>query len=292
MSKKNKQNQQRSFETNQAQVDLIIPTRGRLDLLERCYSYISEAFNPYTVNVIIVDNASFEVDAENVGFLDEIQGYKDSVIKSTSILPQKTNLGFPRACNLGARRKTSPLIFFLNSDCFLEPGSGKLLVDEMNNNPKTGVAGMKLLFPEYPTGLRQDEHMRMPGRIQHVGLSTRINGTVHHVFIGWRPDHPKVNKIREVFAVTGAALMVRRNLFHRVGGFFEGYGLGTFEDVDLCCSIRNLEYNIVVVPEAVGTHYTGATAETYKIPYPMNENASIFLSRHTKDLMWWDYFLL
>jgi O-antigen biosynthesis protein len=290
MSKR--QQKQQKIETNQATVDIVIPVRGRLDLLEQCVARIPDAFSPHLlVNLIIVDNATFEVEKDSK-YLDVLESFNVIGFKSVSIIRNKSNLGFPKACNLGARRKTSPLIFFLNSDCFLEPGSGKFLIDEMNNDPKVGVAGMKLIFPDYPTGLRQDDTMRPLGRVQHIGLSTRISGTVHHIFIGWRPDHPKVNKVREVFAVTGAALMTRRSLFNKVGGFFEGYGNGTYEDVDLCVSIRKLGYNTVVVPEAVGIHYTGATVETYKAEFPLNQNGSIFLSRHMNDMIWWDYWLL
>lgn len=278
-------------EVSQATVDVVIPVRGKLDLLEQCFSCVPLAFEDYNVNIIVVDNASFEVE-KDVSFFTEMEGFSYKNVKSTNILHQKTNLGFPKACNLGARRKTSPYVFFLNSDCFLEPGSGKILIEEMEKDPKVGVAGMKLLFPDYPTGLRQDDRMRPLGKVQHVGLSTMINGTVHHIFIGWSSDHPKVNKVREVFAVTGAAMMVRRSLFQKIGGFFEGYGLGTFEDVDLCVTIRNLGYNTIVVPEAVGVHCTGATAETYRAEFPLNQNASIFLSRHMNDIVWWDYWLL
>lgn len=278
-------------EVNWATVDIVIPVRGRLDLLEQCIQRIPLAFDAHNVNVIVVDNASHEVE-KDTSYLSDIDGFSQGNVKSVVVLRQKSNLGFPKACNLGARRKTSPYIFFLNSDCFLEPDSGNILIAEMEKDNKVGVAGMKLLFPDYPVGLRQDESMRPMGKVQHVGLSTKINGTVHHVFIGWRSDHPKVNRVREVFAVTGAAMMVRRSLFQRVGGFFEGYGNGTYEDVDLCVSIRKLGYNIIVVPSAVGVHYAGATVETYRETFPMNQNGTLFLSRHMNEIVWWDYYLL
>jgi GT2 family glycosyltransferase len=295
MSKKLNNRHRHPIEVVQTTVDIVIPVRGRLDLLEQCITAIPLAFDclvlsPH-VNIIIVDNASFEVE-KDTSYLSEIDGFSGGNIRSIVVLRQKSNLGFPKACNVGSRRKTSPLIFFLNSDCILEPGSGSILVDRMSRDSKVGVAGMKLLFPDYPTGLQQNENMRPMGRVQHIGLSTRVNGTVHHIFIGWRSDHPKVNAVHEAFAVTGAALMVRRSLFVKVGGFFEDYGAGTYEDVDLCVTIRSLGYNIIVVPEAVGVHHTGATAERYNVAFPLNQNASIFLSRHMNEIIWWDYWLL
>ena len=283
-------NKNKSQVIDPAMVDIVIPVRGRIDLLSKCIEAIPLAFDPYMVNIVVVDNNSKEVE-EDVSYLDEFQGSYGN-IKSAITIKLKENVGYPKACNIGARRKTSKYIFFLNSDCFLEPGSGKLLVDALDGDDKVGVVGMKLIFPDYPTGLDQSDKIRPKGKLQHIGLSTRITGTVHHVFIGWNPEHPKVNKVHEVFAVTGAALMVRRSLFMKAGAFYEEYGMGTYEDVDLCVTIKKMGYNIIVVPRAVGIHCTGATVETYKTGYPMQQNASIFLSRHMNDIEWWDYWLL
>jgi GT2 family glycosyltransferase len=71
-----------------------------------------------------------------------------------------------------------------------------------------------------------------------------------------------------------------------VGGFDEVYGLGTWEDVDYCMKVRELGYNILVNPKAVGTHFTGATAEFYKIGYPMDQNRMVFLSKWATKIRW------
>jgi GT2 family glycosyltransferase len=122
-----------------------------------------------------------------------------------------------------------------------------------------------------------------------VGLETNIHGKWIHQFIGWSSDHEKVLAQRNVYAVTGAALLTRRVLWNKVGGFDEDYGLGTYEDTSFCLSVRELGYNIVVVPEAKGTHYTGATAEKYGIPYPMDRNRMIFLQKWQHKLAWTEW---
>ena len=256
---------------NVALVDIVIAVHNRFDLLEKCLDAIPAAANDIPYNVICVDNASTE---EN-GFYSK----RDDI----TLIRNKENLGFPIACNQGAAKKKSPFLFMLNSDVILEPNAIELLVNEMNN-PKTGVAGMLLVFPEYAEGLNAG--IRPPLKVQHVGLETNIHGKWIHQFIGWSSTHPKVTAQRDVYAVTGAALMTRRTLWNKVGGFYEGYGLGTYEDADYCLSIRELGYNIVVVPEAKGTHYTGATAEKYGIPYPMDKNRMIFMQRWQHKLQW------
>jgi len=91
---------------------------------------------------------------------------------------------------------------------------------------------------------------------------------------------------RDVYAVTGAALMTRRNLWHKIGGFNEAYGQGTFEDVEYCMIARELGYNIIVAPDAKGTHYTGATAERNQIGFPLQQNRITFLQKWANKLKW------
>jgi len=274
MSKRNRSNQKTLVQNNTDLLSIVICVYNRFDLLERCLDAIPKAATTFPYNIVCVDNASTE---EN-GFYSK----RDDI----TLIRNKENLGFPKACNIGARRKTSPLILMLNSDVILEPNSLDILVKEMDD-PKTGVAGMLLVFPENAEGLNAG--IRPPLKVQHIGLETNIHGKWIHQFIGWSSDHEKVLAQRNVYAVTGAALLTRRVLWNKIGGFNEDYGLGTFEDVDLCLSVRELGYNIVVVPDAKGTHYTGATAEKYGIPYPMDKNRMIFLQKWQHRLEWTEF---
>jgi GT2 family glycosyltransferase len=253
-------------------LDIIIPVHRRFDLLARCLDSIPEAAGDVAYNIVCIDNAS---PAEEAKFYDD----RDDIF----VIKNMTNLGFPKACNQGARRKTSPYIFFLNSDVILEPHSIEILLGDFVD-PIIGVAGMMLKFPEYAEGLNQE--IRPSGRVQHVGLETNIHGSWIHQFVGWHVDNPKVIARRSCYAVTGAALMTRRVLWNKIGGFDETYGLGTWEDTDYCMSIRELGYNIVVNVNAIGTHFTGATAEAYRIGYPMNDNKMKFMSKWQPKLLW------
>lgn len=259
-------------------VDIVIPVYQRFDLLSECIRSIPEASDNYIYRVIIVDNGSPPEVAND--FYSQIN---DPAIR---VVRNKENLGFPKACNQGFDHGHSPLVFFLNSDVILKPKSIRYMIDEMGRDQSVGIASMKLIFPEQ-TDLPQN--VRPPGKIQHIGLATNIRAEFIHQFSGWSADHPKVNAVREVYAVTGAAMMVRRVLFSKAGKFYEGYGMGTYEDVDMCLSVRKLGYNVIVVAKAEAIHHTNATTVTYKINYPLNENRMIFLQRWMKELDWTEY---
>jgi GT2 family glycosyltransferase len=261
-------------------VDIIIPVHRRFDILAECLGSIPDAIGDIPHKIIIFDNASP---------LEEANKFYPLLDRSIKISRSKQNLGFPKACNQGVHRGRSPLLFFLNSDVVLEPESIDKLVRVMDD-PTVGVVGMKLVFPEEHAGL--NEQIRPSGKLQHVGLSVNIRSEVHHAFMAWSPDHPRVMKQREVAAVTGAALMTRRSLWTQAKGFFEGYGHGTYEDIEYCFTLREMGYNIVVDPTAVGTHYTGATAEKYGLGYNLNYNQMTFMQRWGNKLEWFDWKML
>ena len=152
---------------------------------------------------------------------------------------------------------------------------------------KVGVAGMLLQFPEYAEGLNPS--IRPANKVQHVGMETDIHGKWKHVLVGWSIDNPKVLERRQCYAVTGAAFLTRRTIWNKLGGMFEGYGLGTYEDADFCMGARSLGYNIIVETRAIATHFTGATAESLRISYPMDYNRFVFLQRWANDLQWSEY---
>ena len=260
-------------------LDIIIPVLGQFDLLERCLDSIPEAVGNFEYNVICIDNASPKEEADE--FYSKYAG-------SVFVIRNRENLGFPKACNQGAKRKTSPLIFFLNSDVILEPNAIDLLVRALDE-PETGIVGMRLMFPEYAEGL--NHQIRPAGTIQHIGMETDIHGKFLHSYLGWRANHPKVLAMRDVYAVSGAALMTRRNIWNKTGGFDEIYSPGTWEDIEYCMKVRELGYNIIVVPEAKGVHFTGATAERNQIAFPLEQNRMTFLQRWANKLKWsaWEH---
>ena len=271
--KKSKQ----KFKLQQPLVSIIIPAYGRFDLLTRCLDAIPEAVKDIKYEIILIDNSSPNK--------EEAEKFYSSR-KDFILIRNITNAGFPRACNQGARRSNAPLLFFLNSDVILYKDAIDYLVRDMDD-PKIGIAGMLLLFPEYAEGLEQKS--RPSGKVQHVGMDTNIHGRWIHTFVGWDADNPKVLAQRECYAVTGAALITRRRLYLDNGGFNEAYGTGTYEDCDYCMTLRELGYNIVVDTKAVGTHFTGATAEYYKIGYPMDQNRLIFLQKWASKMKWSEF---
>jgi len=237
---------------------------GKFDLLTRCLDSIPDAAGDIPYRIILVDNNSPNRD----------EFYADLNPRVT-LIKNKENEGFIAASNTGAKRGKSPLIFMLNSDVVLDSGSIEKMVADLDD-PRIGVVGMKLRFPE----LKEHLHaVKNAGKIQHVGLATNIKGDFYHLFLGWEPDHPKVNAVRDVLAVTGAALMTRRNLWKQIEGFNPIYGFGCYEDVEYCLHVKAMEKQVIVEQEATGIHVTNATAKEFNVGFPLRENNLLMKSR-------------
>lgn len=261
-------------------VDVIICVYGRFDLLERCLASIPDAFGEISYRIILVDNFSPNQEEANKFYASHSDVGK--------IIRNKKNIGYAPANNLGVRNSYSPLLFFLNSDVILDKGSVTHLIDNLGDE-KIGVAGMFLTFPEDVNAMGLRPMGRPVGKVQHVGMETNIHGQFIHMYIGWSADNPRVLARRECYAVTGAALLTRRSLFERFKGFDEQYLQGTFEDADFCMNVRQAGYNIVVDLNAHAVHYTGASAESANVSFPVSDNQLKFIQKWKSQIKYSEY---
>lgn len=257
-------------------VDIIIPAYGCFDLLRKCLDAIPNAADETEFRVVVVDD----------GFPDE-EGLRKVVADTpyhVTLLRNRENQGFGATCNRGARVGGSQFIFFLNSDVEMFPGSIKVMVDSIKSDPTVSILGPKLLFPEWSTS-----DTRPAGKIQHAGMEINIRGEPIHIFCGWGRYHPKVVNPRQVPAVTGAALLIRRQDFKDVNGFDPIWGTGTFEDVDLCYKQAVRGKRIVYLPQAEGYHAVGASAIAANKAYPLQQNMLVFKARWGGMLRWTEW---
>jgi GT2 family glycosyltransferase len=137
--------------------------------------------------------------------------------------------------NLGARNAEAPNMLFLNDDVRATSSGWAELLAEQASREEVGVAGAVLWYPA--------------GVLQHAGIVTGIGDGVGHAGRYQRASQmwPWLLAMREVSAVTGACLAIRRELFDQLGGFDEGFP-NNYNDVDLCFRARSRGYRVICVP--------------------------------------------
>ncbi len=219
-----------------AQVDVVIPLYNKAEYTKACLESLEATKGDVAFRVILVDNGS----TDGTGELLDVWADRAVVVRPGE------NLGFSRGNNLGATHGNSPYLLFLNNDTVAEEGWLDQLY-EVITDPDVGIVGPKLLYPNRT--------------IQHAGLEI-VGGVPDHVFRNAPEDDAQASVSRDLDMVTGACLMIRRDLFETVGGFDEGYVNGV-EDVDLCLRVRDRGFRVRYVPESVLEHHEGTSEGRY-----------------------------
>jgi len=218
-------------------VSIIIPIRDRVELLKRCLESIAEKTTYPHFEIIILDNQSEEPDT-----LAYLAGLAQTVISA----PGPFN--YSHLNNVGAAAARGEFLLFLNNDTEVITGEWLEALLEHAQRRLVGAVGAKLLFPN--------------GTIQHGGVILGHGGFANNAFCGQPDDIPGysclTHVVRNCSSVTGACMMIRKQVLQEVGGFDENLAVA-FGDVDLCLRLREKGYSVVYTPHAVLHHLESAT---------------------------------
>jgi N-acetylglucosaminyl-diphospho-decaprenol L-rhamnosyltransferase len=217
------------------------------DVLAECLASLAKTTASPSVEVIVVDNG----DSLAAG------GFRER-FPDVRLLRNPENLGFARAANQGIRVARGRHVLCLNPDTIVHDGAVPAMVAYLDANPEVGAVGARLLESD---GRLQLSCRRFPAYLTiffgRYALLTRLlprnSASRDYLYLDW--DH---RSVREVDWVSGACLMVRREVITAVGPFEEGYFLFV-EDMDWCRRIRDAGWSIVYLPDAVVTHHIGAS---------------------------------
>jgi GT2 family glycosyltransferase len=235
-----------------AVIDVVIGCAGRFDLLEKCLIAIYE-YATVPISVTVIDDASDKQKKMLYPHLFNGSYSSENVVQfNTRRLVEDMGYGFTN--NVGAKIGSAPLICFISDDVVITPDFFNNIMLKMVDQT-VGICGTKLLFP-----LDSIDPKRPAGKVQHIGIALDVQANAIHPLMGWSPNNPKTCKTRECLAVTGALLVVRRDVFRAVGGFDPLYGKGYWEDVDLCLKVRQFGYRIIIDTNLIAYHYAGASS--------------------------------
>jgi GT2 family glycosyltransferase len=211
-------------------VAAIIPSWNTAAHLERCLSSLADQ-SGVKVETIVVDNGSTDASLDVL----KRRGVRHVALPS--------NIGFAGAVNLGATDTSAPFVMVLNADCFLAPECLQLLASELAADPRLGGIQPRIL---------QEHADDASPRIYSAGQCLTRYGVAFER--GWgEPDGPRFADRSEVFGVSGAACLLRRELFTDLGGYDASY-FAFFEDVDLNARARLAGWRFAYLPAALAVH--------------------------------------
>jgi GT2 family glycosyltransferase len=221
-------------------VTLIMPIRDHPQLLARCAAGILHRTDYPDIALLIVDNDS--TDPETVALLARLQAADTRV----RVMRVPGPFNYSALNNAAVSRAQGDIIVLVNNDIdVIESGWLREMVSHAVR-PDIGAVGAKLLYAD--------------GRIQHAGIVLGVGrhgdgpGVAGHFGHGAVGDaigyFGQFALTREVAAVTGACLAMRRAVFEAVGGLDDTHLPVSFNDVDLCLRIRETGLRVIWTPFA------------------------------------------
>jgi glycosyltransferase involved in cell wall biosynthesis len=222
-------------------ISIVIPTRDRASLLQKCLESIFKKTEYQNYEVIVLDNGSREADA--LEFLLALEKRERVRVER-----MEGAFNYSQLNNRGVKLSHGSLIALLNNDVEVlkEDWLSELVSHALR--PEVGIIGARLWYPSGP--------------IQHGGVILGAGGIAAHAHVGVRhePEYfARPHLAQNLSAVTAACAVVRRSVYLQIGGFDEVNLPVTFNDIDFCLRLREAGYWVVWTPHAELVHHESAS---------------------------------
>lgn len=231
----------------QVEVTVIIVTYNSAATIGPCLTAVAGSCGPER-EVIVVDNDSSD------GTVVTIARTHPEVV----VIPSGSNLGFSRACNLGARTASGRRLLFLNPDTVVDAHALAIAGRALDVDPTIGAVGARTLYGDGTVNRTCcfGQPSLVGTALRAVGISTLF----HHSTLlnpeeigGWDRS-----TTRDVGVITGCFLMLDREFFGELGGFDERFFMYS-EDTDLSLRIRDAGRRCVHLSDATVVHHGGGS---------------------------------
>jgi GT2 family glycosyltransferase len=220
-------------------VSLLVPTRDGVDILKPCVDRILSLTRYRHFELLILDNQS--TCPQTLAYLADVEA-RDSRVR---VLRWNHPFNYSAINNFGVRHANGDIIGMVNND--IEPINGDWLSEMVGQvlRPDIGCVGAKLYYPN--------------GTLQHGGVILGLGGVAGHAhrFFPRQAEGycGRLKLTQNLTAVTGACLLVRKDVFEEVGGLNEQKLAVTFNDVDLCLKVYKAGYRNLWTPYAELYHH-------------------------------------
>lgn len=218
-------------------VSIIIPVYNQYSYTYGCLESIINNTKGIDYEVIIADDCS----------TDETKDIKFHVA-NIIVARNRKNTRFLLNCNNAAKYARGKYLFFLNNDTNVQPNYLSSLLETIESNPKIGMVGSKLVYPN--------------GQLQEAGGILWKDGSAWNFGNKSNPENSEFNYRKPVDYISGAAIMISKELWDKIGGFDKTFCPAYCEDSDLAFTVRKLGYDVIYDPFSVVVHYEGISNGT------------------------------
>lgn len=222
-------------------VSILLPTRGQLtgksedELLFNCIKSISQKTEYDNYELLICYNNKLDSKIEKF-----LKSYPHRLIN----YELNGDFNFANKINFMAMHANGEHLVIFNDDLEVISSEWLTALLEFSQQKEIGAVGSKLLYPG--------------GRLQHIGMVLGINGYPAHIFHQASAGHPgyraDANLIRNYSVVTGAGMMIKKEIFEKLNGLDENFRID-YNDTDFCLRVMELGYRNVYTPYSLFYHH-------------------------------------
>lgn len=233
---------------------IVIPVYNQLDATRNCWASIRKNTSiPY--QLVLVDNGSsdevaYEADQNNI-----------------QVVRNAENTGFANACNQGILATCGDYVVIMNNDTIVPPGWLTRLMWHMENDEHAGIVGPSTSFAS--------TIQQIPVTYKNERGLYELNEEVYE-----KNRHKSV----EVDKVVGVCMLMRRKMLREIGLFDTRFGIGNFEDDDICLRARLAGYKVLWAKDVFVHHEGSKTFRSIDVDYAglMRENREKFREKWTR----------
>lgn len=228
--------------------------------LFQCLYALRRAIQGIDCEIIVVDNNSVDGSIEYIA-----QRFPHHDFPQLRIIANKDNPGFGKANNQAFAEAKGRYVLYLNPDTFVCEDTIRQCVDFMENHPNAGCLGVKMINSN--GSFAMESRRGVPTPWTSFCKITRLSKLFprHKVFGRYYLQHLPIEESAEIEIVSGAFMVVRRDVVNKIGAFDEDYFMYC-EDTDLSYRMLKSGYNNYYLPARI-LHYKGESTRKYSYSY-------------------------
>jgi GT2 family glycosyltransferase len=256
-------------------VSIVIVSFNTREVLRECLQSVERESDGLTIEILVVDNHSSDGSPEMIEQeYPQIRFFRSDV-----------NLGFGAANNIALEQAQGRYVVLLNSDAFLCAGALRLAVTHMDETPRAGLAGGKLVGRDHSW---QPSARMFPSLWSDAFVFTGLAGRFPKSRLFGHFDRTWADQsvASEVDWVPGAFSIIRAETLMKVGYFDPAFFLYS-EEVDLCRRIQAAGYQIWYWPDIVVIHIGGESSRQVKTLEMSSTGAQLILWRMRSTLLYY-----
>lgn len=235
---------------------VIVTYRNGPDVV-RCIAALEKATGCHVMEVIVVDNASGD------GTADAARSATQSPALSARVIERAVNGGFADGCRTGAAAARGRWLLFLNPDTVIAADAINALLACAGSHPSAGIIGGRFVHADGTVDPRSWWGRPTPWSVLcfALGLSTLLHGSPVFDPESPRPWTSDPDQVQRVPVVSGAFMLVQRELWGKLDGFDRAFFMYS-EDADFCLRAAALGYRPMVTARAVCYHEGGKSSSS------------------------------